>query len=282
MLILICGRNRTVVTLHGIVQQKDIDKDFVTRNNSSVPVWMVKLAFQVLLRPIVFLGSRTIVHYDKFRSSLIKEYGAKPSKVSVIPHGVEDLLAPSKAASRKKFGIKKKKVVLFLGYLTGYKGLETLIDGFSGLVKTNPDALLFVGAGQHPKLKDNAAYKQYYSGIQEQAMQKIPSQNLMWHGFVEEPDMPHAYASSDIFVLPYTNVISSSGPGALATAYGVPVIGSKVFDGILPDNNTFDGPSQLAVLLEKKLAGKELSAKNIRERSLWTNVAKETYEAYPL
>ncbi len=148
----------------------------------------------------------------------------------MIPHGVVDFKKIDKGLAKKNIGHdSEKKICLFVGYLTGYKGLELLIDSFSLLNERN-DIFLYIAAGEHPKLKNNSAYlKNVYNFHKNKAERKIKTENYKWVGFISEDDLVNYYSAADFTIFPYTVSMSSSGPMAISIGYEVPFIASDVF-----------------------------------------------------
>lgn len=223
-------RKKTVVTLHGVVDPKKIDKKFVLENNSSLPVPIVKLAFRIIYTPIMWWAKKIIVHEQYFKNIIVNSYHIPQEKVEVIPHGVEILSTINQREARQKLGLPvTADISLFMGYTTGYKGIDLLIKGFSEYAKRNPNAFLVIGAGKHPKLYDNAEYLKKYKKLQDMAKRLIPANQYTWIGFIDEVDIAAYYSASDVSLYPYTTALSSSGPMSFAIGYEKPFLVSMAF-----------------------------------------------------
>lgn len=229
-LLLLLKRKKIIITFHGAVAQNAITKKFVVENNSKLPPLLVKLAFRIIFTPLVKRADNIIVHEELFKEILIKDYGAQSKIFNVIPHGVEifSIIEKTDACHLLKLD-PKKNVVLFMGYLTGYKGLDLLIEGFSEYLKSDGNAFLIIGAGKHPKLKNNTIYLNEYTRLVKKARAVIPKESYRWVGFIDEADISTYYSAADISIYPYTNSISSSGPMAIAIGHGKPFLASDVF-----------------------------------------------------
>jgi len=189
-------RYQVVVTLHGVISLKIVNKKFIKANLFDFPVWLVKLGFQVLYSPICFLSKKIIVHERYFKDILVREYRADASKIEVIPLGVENLKQLDLINARKLLDIDvNRKVVLFMGYLAGYKGVELLLDGFSLFAKDYPEALLLVGAGIHPKFINNPDYMREYERIKSKALNLSCSNQIKWVGFIDEQEVALYYSA---------------------------------------------------------------------------------------
>ncbi len=65
---------KIVITLHGVVSLKAITKQFIRENNSSFPVWLVRIAFYLIYRPLCIWSDKIIVHEENLKEILINEY----------------------------------------------------------------------------------------------------------------------------------------------------------------------------------------------------------------
>lgn len=280
-------RKKTVVTLHGVVDPKKIDQKFVHENNSKLPVWIVKLAFYIIYKPLMMWSERIIVHEPFFKNIVMYSYGIKGKKVSVIPHGIEMLSSTDKDEARDKLALSRtSQVALYMGYATGYKGLDLLIEGFSEHAKKNPNAYLIIGAGKHPKLHDDKEYLIEYGRLQKKAADLIPAEQYAWEGFIKESDITTYYSASDVSLFPYTTAIASSGPMSFAIGYEKPFLVSTAFSDIfqsspelLFERNAGALAQKLDYFFTHTDEYRQLSRTLKTERS-WSRVAEQTALVY--
>jgi glycosyltransferase involved in cell wall biosynthesis len=277
------------LTLHGVVSRKSITPSFVKENNSHIPVPLVRMAFAFIFRPLCRHATHIIVHEKVFKDILVEEYRAGEAHVSVIHHGIEEHTPLEREKAREHLRLpcgQKAHIILYMGYLTGYKGIDLLIDGFKEYIKRDASALLIIGAGPHPKLRDNPSYKREYARLETRAREELGA-HMLWHGFIGEKDIPYWFSASDLAIFPYTVSMSSSGPMALALAYGRPFIASKVFAPVFDEECLLfeREPGALADRIEDFFAHPERYyqvAENLRRARLWTNVGKTSYALYAL
>jgi glycosyltransferase involved in cell wall biosynthesis len=271
-----------VVTLHGVPNLNDITSTFVKESNYSIPAFAVRFILRCIFTLIGWLSTKVIVHEDKFKVILREQYLQRSSKIIVIPHGIENVTRVTlELAQQVTFLQKVSFTALYMGYLTGYKGVEMLVDGWEIFVKKCPDAQLIIGAGIHPKFKNDSQYLAEYTRIEEKA-KKLPG--VVWKGFIEEAQIPAYYSLADVCVFPYLQHLAGSGPMSLAIAYGCPVIASDAFEGALQDEMLFKRtPEALADSLLKLLgdsnAGKSVISQ-YRDSRLWPAVAIRYVEVY--
>ena len=284
-LIVLLHKYTTIITLHGVVSIKKIDRLFIKENNTNAPVWLVKLAFIIIYKPLCIFSKGVIVHEQVFKDRLIKEYKIKKNKIQVIPHGIENFEALSQQESIKYLELpKNKNIALFMGYLTGYKGLDLLIEGFAEYIKKDKKSYLIIGAGKHPKLKDDAHYLNEYKRIQDKA-QSLLGSNHKWIGFIEEKDIKYYYSAADVSIYPYTNQLSSSGPMSIAIGFEKPFLASEVFDNFIENKEILfnKNPNSLRDTLVKFFDNKENFVKDVKilkKERLWSTIGDKTYDYY--
>ena len=274
-----------VLTIHGVIDPKKVDKKFVEENNSNMPVWLVRLAFWLIYKPLTIWPHRIIVHEQHFKQTLVESYKTPQHKIAVIPHGVEQLHADSKQAACQRLGIDAQaKVVLFMGYLTGYKGLGLLIEGFAQFARQNPQAFLIIGAGKHPKLDQDTEYLAKYDQLQQQAKQLIPAGQYRWVGFIPETEIATYYSASDVSVYPYTISMSSSGPMSFAIGFKKPFIASEAFTGIFDQKLLFARtPQALADKLDQffqQSSGFQQLSRQLEQSRSWAQVGQQTLQLH--
>jgi glycosyltransferase involved in cell wall biosynthesis len=280
-------RKKVVMTLHGVVDPAKIDEQFVKENNSNFPVWLVRLAFRIIYTPLMKWAKQLIVHEEYFKQIVVKSYGIDASKVKVVPHGVEAVKRIEQLPARQQLGIPEAAdVALFMGYATGYKGIDLLIEGFARYAKTNPRAFLVIGAGEHPKLKNDAAYQQEYARLQQKAAKLIPTGQYEWHGFIPEDEIGLYYSASDVSLYPYTTAMSSSGPMSFAMGLEAPFLVSSAFADIFMESpqivferTSKDLAQKLDDFFTRRTVYLNVSRKLKNER-IWPAVAAQTVKVY--
>lgn len=280
-------RDKTVVTLHGVIDPSKIDTQFVHENNSQLPVAVVKTAFKIIYGPLARWAKHVIVHDQYFKDILVTQYRVPEQKVSVVPHGIEDLQTIPSRQARQQLGIKPSAhVALFMGYATGYKGIDLLIEGFAHYAKTDQNAYLLIGAGPHPKLQHDARYKSEYARLQQKAQKLMHADQYRWVGFIPEADMQLYYSASDVSISPYTTALASSGPMSIAIGYEKPFLASTAFKQVFAatPNVLFERtPEALAAKLgaffDTPDAFQTISGQ-LKTEQIWPTVGTKTLSVY--
>lgn len=158
----------------------------------------------------VALSEKTIVLEEEFKHRLLKIVDSS-NKIFVIPHGVDaNLKIYDQKLARNKLKIEKNKpTVLFFGYLAWYKGADLMIE----LAQANKKINFIIAGGPSFTQKHKAHYKKYL-----EKFNNLPK-NLKITGFVKEKQIPLYFSASNLVVLPYRSMISSSGPLSLAYSF---------------------------------------------------------------
>ena len=109
---------------------------------------------------------------------------------------------------------KNKPTVLFFGYLAWYKGADLMIE----LAQANKKMNFIIAGGPSFTQKHKAHYKKYL-----EKFNNLPK-NLKITGFVKEKQIPLYFSASNLVILPYRSMISSSGPLSLAYSFEKPIL----------------------------------------------------------
>jgi glycosyltransferase involved in cell wall biosynthesis len=216
-------------------------------------------------------------------SRFLREY---KNKIVVIPNGInlsDFNISYSKDECRVQLGLPlDKKIVLFLGYLSPYKGPDIIVRAMSRIIKEVPDALLlFVGEGIMGEELKSLSKK---LGVDK---------HIKFAGFVGDSFKKALfYKSADIFAFPSLSEIFGI-VNLEAMACGIPIVASKVGgipdvvkngeNGLLvPPRDSEDLADAVIYLLENKDI-REQMGKNGRKKAKdysWETIAEDTEKVY--
>ena len=201
-------RQRTVVTLHHVVDPALVDATFTRLHRVPVAPLAARAGLVGVQRTIAALADRTIVHEPAFAAHV-------PGAV-VIPHGLERVTVPDRAAARQRLapGSDDRLLVLCFGFVAPYKGLELAL---AAAERARPAVHLVVAGGTHPRLAE--AGDDY-----DARLRRAHAGTAQFTGWVAEEDVSGWFAAADVALFPYPHAFSASGALALALAHRTPVL----------------------------------------------------------
>ena len=223
-------------------------------------------------------SNQIVVHGEKLKEIMIKEYNIPNEKVHAIPIG-EHEVAPFKKYERKDLK-EDGGLVLFFGRIWEYKGLEYLIKAEPVITQEVPGTkIIIAGTGEDFKKYENMM---------------INRDNFIIHNYrIPYKEGAELFQRCSVVVLPY---IDASQSGVIPTAYGFekPVVVTDVGsipeiveDGvtgfIVPPRN----PEALAEALVKLLKDEDLrremgknAYKKLKRDLSWDKIAEKVIEVY--
>jgi len=165
-------------------------------------------AYQPLVLARVLQAAATVVVFtDEQRSAVSSKYGVDPTRIAVIPNGVDETFFY--AGERLPHS---KPRLLFVGRLSVQKNLFQFIRALDGVSEQFETTL--VGEGElEAKLK--------------QAVRDLGLQNVRFHGRADGAEVRDLYRKADVFVLPSQR---EGMPLVLleALAMGLPIVATNV------------------------------------------------------
>jgi glycosyltransferase involved in cell wall biosynthesis len=170
------------------------------------------------------------VHDDSNRDLFLRLYDVPPERVHTIHHPPSVLLAElpqaeSADALRTRLGVPAGvPVVLFLGTISRYKGLDTLIRAMPTVLAAGPAHLVVAGFPAKDVDADGLRALARDLGVAEHV--------TWWLDYVPNDRVATLMAMSAVAVYPY-RMITQSGAIQIAYSCGRPVVATRV--GGLPD-----------------------------------------------
>ncbi len=244
--------------------------------------------FQKSFKAIV--GNLERVIANKFYDAVIQvnpeqykwltKYGIKKNKIHFVPNGIpQDAFKKFDAKNFiKKYNLKNKFVISYLGRIQEYKGLEQVIKVLPRLNKNVIFLVMGKDAGNLQKLRNLASNL----NVQDR---------IIFTGGVSQNDLLAGLRLSKIFILP--SEWEAFGISILeAMAQGNAVISSNTEGGrflvnkengfLFNHNDLKDLENKLKVLIADKQALSKISKINIEKAKqfLWNNIAKDLEKIY--
>jgi len=272
--------------MHGVVPLSKMTASFLKENRIPSNALVMRLGLTFLVKLVALLSTKIIVHEKNLMAILTDEYRCDHSKINVINHGIEQpevIISSDKA--KRKLNIHSKRVILFFGYLTGYKNVDLLIDS-ARFLKTD-DWLILIAGGMHPRLTEDSNYIKYISELREEAA-RISKKSILFKGFVNEEEISLFFSAADLVIFPYNIYMSSSGPLSLAASFGKPFLVSDAFREVITfDDARFKNePKELAAKIDHFFDNPELKlniidwVEKFRMSRSWDKVAEKTFTLY--
>jgi glycosyltransferase involved in cell wall biosynthesis len=266
-------QKRIVITVHNITPHV----------KNKINIFIDKI-FNKIIFPFAHLF---IIHNVRNKKKLIKLYNISEEKICIITHGVLKLdmyNSFSKNEARDHLGIpRKKKVILFFGYIWKYKGLDVMLKSLVLVKKELNDVVLLIVGLPFNDWKD---YEKMIDGLD------ISKHVVTKLGYVPDSDVKIFFSASDICVFPYKEPFDTHGGApALAISFKKPIIVTDI--GGLPeyvlDKNAISDPEDVEslaknivnVLTNQKLL-KKLSkdSEDLSKKLSWKNISEKTVGVY--
>jgi glycosyltransferase involved in cell wall biosynthesis len=206
---------RSVITLHAVYPERRRRLDSLLR-------WPPPKFHRALAR----LADHVVIHHSAGALEHLEECGLPAAKRSVIPHGTPEVRIAAPASARRDLGLPAgASIVLFLGFISVSKGVDTVVRAFDRVVQELPGALLLVAGRPEPDFP-NPQYAWWLRRLMRRGLKGA------WIDFrpdyVPEHLIPTYLAAADLVVLPYRQRHgSASGIFHQALSLGCPILASR-------------------------------------------------------
>jgi len=237
-----------------------------------------------LFGPYVRRTARWVVAFDQVARKQALSEGFAPELVSVVRHGVDtQTFRPgltSTLVARQRI---RGRILLYVGRLTGGRGVDDLIAAFSRTLAQRGDwNLVLCGEGSHqPELRAMVDRL----GI---------SARVHWMGFPRREELPGLIGASSIFATPARDDLVVGRQITRAMACGVPVLASDLprlrdlvlheETGLLVEPGNVDAWTEAIRRVASSPVARERWAKNGRARALselsWQSVVDRFEEVF--
>ena len=250
-------------------------------------------AQRAVMMALLAASARVVVMARKARAILIDTYGADPSRIDVIPHGIPDLPLVTAQDAKRKLGFANYHVILTFGLISPNKGIEVMIEAMPGVLAAVPDAVYVVMGATHPALlrAEGEAYRE--SLIARVHALGLDGHVVFLNRFAERPELLDLIAMCDVYVTPYL-VEAQMTSGTLAYSHGLgrPVVSTPYWhaaellsDGsgmLVPFNDPMSLGAAVTGLLTDDAARLAMGRTAYRAgRSMtWSNTALAYREAF--
>lgn len=199
-------RFKTIVLLHNIMEQVDLENAGFTKNKLAQKIYNF---IGTTLTRFMLRADFLAVTINKYVEVLTKKY--KKNNIVLIPHGSFE--TPQNPSFDLPEGPKK---IMAFGKFGTYKKVEIIIEALLTIRKTNNEPIEVVIAGT-----DSPNTPGYLQSVQEKY---AAVEGIIFTGYVEENDVERIFTESTVVVFPYTSTTGSSGVLHQAGSYGKAVV----------------------------------------------------------
>lgn len=219
------------------------------------------------------VSNKVIVH-NKFCANRF----AFPN-TTIIPHGITPAEPTERTAAKPLFGIGKDvPIVGYLGFISNYKGLETLIAAMMEV-----RAGLLICGGWHTDSEN-----EYISTLRERS-QKALGKRVVWAGYIPDEKLADAYGAMDVLVYP-SRFATESGALLHGIAHGKAIITSNIEPfkekeaegAVMTFKDVGDLTEKIKFLLGEpaQRTALEARAREYAQKNSWGAVAKQHVKLY--
>lgn len=258
-------RYRIVWTLHNLYPHEKLQPEYIGR---LAYIFMAQFADAV------------IVHCEHARAALAREFHRRknvctifhPNYIGAYPNTIS-----RKEARVKLHLFEHQRVILFLGAIRAYKGVDQLIQAFQRI--PGEELVLVIAGKPWRTMSEN----------QIQDMAHADGRIVLVPQFIPDTDLQTYYNAADAVVLPYTNVLSS-GSALLAMSFRCPVIAPAVgclTEVITSETGVLYDPSEMDSLYTALLHALSQDLRTMGENAYkraaqftWEDMAGKTLKVY--
>lgn len=175
---------------------------------------------RLFMKYLVSISSKVVVFEEEFKRRLLEVSKNSQHKIIVIPHHIYGSPEGNRIQHRAN-GLLK---ALFFGFIVPYKGLDALVQAYETL--SGDDYKLTVAGGVSPTQSN----QEYFDKL---LLKMRTVKSIEYVGYRPDNEIAEIFLSSDVLVLPYKNLLASSGPMAWAIGMEIPFILSSKLETFL-------------------------------------------------
>jgi len=234
------GGWRTLVTISNLVPWARLTVDYMRLTHTPPLPWLAKPVLRLHYHRLLAAAERITTFESNAADTLHGDYGLPRERVEVIPLGVSRRDRASRQwPARARLGLLANQIVLlFFGYLTRYKGVDLLLEGFARHARSCRDTVLLVGGGKPTRLEGSHSYEGFWRDLQERGA-RVEAGRAQMLGYVPGERVDDLFAATDLLCLPYRAHRSSSGPLIQGLSWGLPMLLTDAFEDIVPASWSF-------------------------------------------
>jgi len=216
-----------------------IDDDWVETEALSSPLAATGLYKQFALRWCAELLSKVDHAFTvsgTLKDIIVERWGADPERISVVPNGVDiDRFRPdaSPHGIRDELGLGDAPLIIFVGALGPWHGVQNLLNAAPLVLKEHPSARFLIVGGAKEYSIDH---------LHERARELSVSDSVTFLGPMPSDKIPGLVVEADVAVAPYSNVDYGFSPLKIYEYMGAgrPIVASSlpsIFECVTDDED---------------------------------------------
>ncbi|MCC6681398.1 MAG: glycosyltransferase family 4 protein [Phycisphaeraceae bacterium] len=172
-----------------------------------------------VLMNLVRSSEHVVVMSERAKSLLQQIYHLPAEKISVIPHGIPSVPLTDGTATKTRFGLAGRKLILTFGLLGPGKGVQHMIQAMPTIIQQHPDVTYLVVGATHPR--ERACHGETYRHSLEELVERlnIHEHVIFYNRYLADQELHELLQASDIYVTPYVQQAQVCS-GTLAYALG--------------------------------------------------------------
>lgn len=178
-----------------------------------------------VLRELCQKSEKVVIMASGSRKLVEDVYGAEPSKIEMIHHGVPSFDLPSRDELKKELDLEGRTIVSTFGLISPGKGMEQGIQAIAQVAKKHPDILYMILGQTHPVIKKRHG-EAYRAGLEKKVRELGLENHVRFvNKYLEKEEIVRSLVLSDIYMTPYLGRDQAvSGTLAYAVGYGRAVV----------------------------------------------------------
>jgi glycosyltransferase involved in cell wall biosynthesis len=241
------GQVPCLVTFHDVIAETLPHLIFQTQRS--------RMFWQLKCRLALRRATRVLTVSEASKQGLMRMFGLGEERIRVVPEAASATFRPvdchsaAHRAALQRHGVQPDECyLLYVGGISPHKNLDTLIEGFTQVVRSpicQDVRLVLVGDYKRD------VFRTCYEALRQRTAHLAIDNRVHFTGFVADADLVHLYAAAQALVLP--SYLEGFGlPAVEAMACGAAVIASNC--GALPEvlhgaGHLFD-PHNIATLVD--------------------------------
>jgi len=242
---------------------------------------------RIVLRELGRLSTMVVTMAESAVPLLIRTYGIEPGKITVIAHGVPDLIVKTREELKVRYGLENKQVISSFGLISPAKGLEYGIEAVAKVVPEHTSLVYLVLGKTHPCVKEQNGESYRDSLITLAERLGVRNNIRLIDKYLTKEEVMTYLKLSDIYMTPYLSKEQAvSGTLAYAVGCGRVVVSTpyRYAQELLGDGRgmlaEFSDSDSLAScirgILQNPLRKKEMERKTLAvgQTMTWAKVAR--------